>query len=68
MGSQMRAGQSFRARHMDKMLGGKAIFPALSRGDHECGGTQRERSQISDEPSNVNERRTERQFSESKYD
>jgi hypothetical protein len=28
------AGPSFRARYMDKMLDGKAIFPALSQGDH----------------------------------
>jgi hypothetical protein len=26
---------SFPARYMDKMLEGKAIFPALSQGDHE---------------------------------
>jgi hypothetical protein len=28
-------GPSFPARYMDKMLDGKAIFPALSQGDHE---------------------------------
>ena len=35
IGSDARFGQSFRRRYMDKMLGEKAIFPALSRGDHE---------------------------------
>jgi len=32
---------------MDKMLARTAIFPALSRGDHERRGTERQRAQIS---------------------
>jgi hypothetical protein len=34
-GFEKSVGPSFPARYMDKMLDGKAIFPALSQGDHE---------------------------------